>query len=82
MPNLNSEMKEHGGMDMHRSVDNGVDDTLLHISDVQTCLDFGVLRPGDTMYIVAGYNSTAHSMNRGMHGMVGAKSSKLDGKYA
>jgi hypothetical protein len=37
-----------------------------HVTESSSCVNFGVLKPGDTVVLGATYNTTAHNMNRNM----------------
>lgn len=39
------------------------DTSMLHISDTETCLDFGHLKKDDIIQVGATYNTTAHALN-------------------
>lgn len=41
---------------------------MTHISDTGSCVDFGDIKPGDVMKIVATYDTTQHALNKMMNG--------------
>jgi hypothetical protein len=43
------------------------DSSMIHLTDTTNCQDFATLEVGDVVSVGATYNSTAHSLNRGMH---------------
>jgi hypothetical protein len=57
-----------------------------HVSEVSSCVNFGVLRAGDLVEVRATYNTSAHFMNRNiMHGhgdMVSWFTTPEDPKFA
>jgi len=41
---------------------------MTHISDTGSCVDFGDIKPGDSLVVGARYNTSAHPLNKNMNG--------------
>jgi hypothetical protein len=41
--------------------------TLRHITEVSSCVNFGILHPGDVVDVRAVYDTSTHNLNRAMH---------------